>query len=152
MKVFTAALLLGTLFANASALSYVEKKDLLRRAVPLSEARRQLNDEQEAITIISSTQSIQFNTCISLSTELSDELKQTLSTYDVMKDYYEEGEIVALKNFVLFNVCESESCNNKDESNLYMIDLPSYMGLTGYMPQKTIDYCDACEAAVDWCS
>jgi hypothetical protein len=68
---------------------------------------------------------------------------------------------------VVFGVCPSdrddgEPCLNLTAAasdaetggggrSLYATDLPSYMGLAGFRPQKTFDYCATCLEAKDYC-
>lgn len=151
MKFFS--LLSAAMMAKALALSVDEKLRLLDRAIPLGKAAkatgrgRRLDQEIQ----ITAYESIQFDACVSLTTQLSEEMQEQIAYYNDLLNAYQEGEIVSQKSFVLFNICQTEYCVYDAEDNLYMIDLASYMQLTGYRPQKTMDYCEACEQAQDWC-
>lgn len=148
------AVLLGLALAEATVtVTNPARARILQRAYQHLQQPRRLAEQGFAI---SASQSLRFDTCISLTTELPDEMREALSTYDVMKDYYVAGEIVPIKSYVLFGVCEGSNTtcyyNEGDaSSDLYMVDLPSYLGLFGYKPQQTIDYCDACADAMDFC-
>jgi hypothetical protein len=140
----------AVLSQGASALrklSSSEQQQLLSQAVPVvGQGHRQT----QALSI-SVNESIQFNTCITLTTELSSNMQQTLVNYQSLMKSWDAGGIVSLKDYILFNVCNTTSCVNNAHDNLYMTDLKTYMALTSYRPQVTIDYCTACNNAQQWC-
>lgn len=144
MKVLS-SLITAAVVAGASALTQEEKLRLLRRAVPLSS--RKLQDNGAAIT---SAESIQFNACVSLTALPEDEDQEFIASSDEMKTLFEQGDIVSQTSVVLFSICTTGSCTGSDE-DLYVTDLGSYMQLTGYRPQKTFDYCEACKESQDYC-
>jgi hypothetical protein len=145
MKLAAPLLLLA---ASAQAL---DKKALLRAAIPVTKtgARRKLDDaEGISLTV---NDSIQFNSCVSLSPELSDDEQETIASSQTLLGYWQTGDIMTEKSFVLFNICQTEYCSYEAEDSLYMVDLQTYMGLTAYRPQRFNNYCEACENAYDWC-
>lgn len=144
-----AASILTALVASASALSLEKRMQLLEKATPLGKNRKLEENQGFQITAYDS---IQFNSCISLETQLSDEMKQTLSYSSDLLALWESGDIVSQKSVVLFSVCKTEYCSYKAEDNLYVVPLADYMALTQYRPQKQLDYCEACEQAYDWCT
>ena len=154
MKILSLALASAIPVASAAALSQADKASIVSQFLRDANSQRMLQNGDDANSgiSISTNSSIQFDTCISLTTELSDNMKTVLSTYDVIKDYYDEGDIVPLKSYVLFDICETGKCSSTDESNLYMTDLPTYMGLTAFKPQQTTGYCDACVEAEEYCT
>jgi hypothetical protein len=125
----------AVLSQGASALrklSSSEQQQLLSQAVPVvGQGHRQT----QALSI-SVNESIQFNTCMN---------------YQSLMKSWDAGGIVSLKDYILFNVCNTTSCVNNAQDNLYMTDLKTYMALTSYRPQVTIDYCTACNNAQQWC-
>jgi hypothetical protein len=146
MKVLS-SLITAAIVAKASALTHDEKLRLLRRAVPLNTRKLQENNGGAYIT---SAESIQFNACVSLTALPENEDQEFIASSDEMKTLFEQGDIVSQTSVVLFSICTTGSCSGSDE-DLYVTDLGSYMQLTGYRPQKTFDYCEACQQSQDYC-
>lgn len=143
MKLALAALALLVASATGRSLSRVEQMKFINRVL-------QNVDEADEITI-SSNHSLQFHTCISMTTELSNNMKKALSNDEVIKEYYDNGQIVPLRSYVLFNVCVTDKCAFDDESNLFVTDLQDYMGLMAYKADQSISYCGTCVDAMEWC-
>jgi hypothetical protein len=105
--------------------------------------------QQAAKVQMSSKYSVQFNTCVSIPTQPSDD---ALLFSDSLISYTKKGQIVSQKSYVLFNVCPTNSCSYESNENLYMIDINSYMkAVTAYYADWTQSYCEACEDDRDHC-
>jgi len=139
---------------NRLAWSQAAKKALLSKALPVTregnideQRSRQLND-QISVTI---HDSIAFHSCLTLTTSLDNKVMETLQADAQLYSYWKSGQIVTTQSYVLFNICETGNCTSATENSLLMVDLESFMGLANFRPQKTIDYCDACLNAKQWC-
>lgn len=146
------AAVLTTFFVAAEAnrkTVHVNREELLRKATKLTD-RSILGDRKlDGYFQISADHSIQFNSCISLTTEPSD---NDIFYSENNVGYAQSGNIVSEKSFVLFNVCETDYCDYKGDENLYVIDLQTYLGITiPYLPTRKEMYCYACEASQEYC-
>jgi len=139
--------------AKAAGLSIDDKMRLLEKAIPLNKkaAAFSKNRRLDQGIQVTAYDSIQFNSCISLTTELDEQMQEQIAYYNDLMQMYQNGDLVSEKDFILFSICQTEYCSYEAEDNLYMVDLATYMGLTQYRPQKTMDYCEACEQAQNWC-
>jgi len=152
MKLLSSLLSSAVLAKAVAALTVDEKIRLLDRAIPVGKSAREMSHRKlDQGLQITAYDSIQFNSCVSMKTQLDEEMQQQIAYYNDLLQSYQNGQIVSQKSFVLFSICQTDYCSYEAEDNLYMIDLATYMGLTGYRPQKTMDYCDACEQAQNWC-
>lgn len=142
---FLSAVVAAAVMAKSMAMDAETKLRMLSKAIPFK--GRTLDDGWS----ITAYDSIQFNACLSLTTQLDDEMQQTLSYSSDLIALWEAGSIVSQKSVVLFSICKTEYCSYEAEDQLYVVDLPTYMQLAGYRPQKTMDYCEACQEAMDWC-
>jgi len=139
---------LAFLVAEAAALSQTEKLRLVEKAIPVGKAAgaRKL-DQGLSITAYDS---IQFNSCVSLSMVPGEEVQEQIAYSNEFSTDFQNGDLVSQKSYVLFNLCKTEYCDY-DAEHLYMVELGEYMQLVGYRPQKTLDYCEACQEAEEWC-
>ena len=151
MKFSVAALLaaVGATAVDATKLAgkkVFDGRKLLKNAIPVDKDgnRRRLNDNEFEIT---GEYSIQFNHCISLKAEAEDE--DLMFGEDTIA-YTANGQILAEKSYVLFNVCQTEYCYYESEEMMYMVDLETYMGsLLEIKQQAKENYCEACD--YDYC-
>jgi hypothetical protein len=146
MKVLS-SLITAAVVAQAAALTKDEQLRLLRKAKPFSARKLQENNGY-----VTTSDSIKFNACVSLTALPEQEDQETIAASDNLKSLFEAGDIVSQTSVVLFGVCATADCStDTSEDNLYVTDLGSYMQLTGYRPQKTFDYCEACKQSQDYC-
>ena len=140
---------LGVTTANAYKLAGQKAfngRKLMVNAIPVDKHGnvRQLNDQGFQIT---GDYSIQFNHCLSLKAEASDE---DLMFGDNTASYTANGQILSEKSYVLFNVCKTADCVYEGEDNLYMVQLEDYMdSILEIAAQDKENYCDACDE--DYC-
>lgn len=100
---------------------------------------------------LSSAYSLQFDTCVSLTTEPSEDGGVIFD--DALIKYTSDGYIVPQKSYVLFSVCKTAYCDYyaKDD-NLYMIDLATYMGaISEFYQEREESYCSACVDSYNYC-
>ena len=103
----------------------------------------------EGYARVSAQSSLQFNKCVSLKTEPSND--EVFYSEDNIS-YAQRGAIVSTKSFVMFNVCETDYCDANGNDNLYMIDLQTYLSSTmGYFPKRREMYCDTCMYSQKYC-
>lgn len=132
----------------AAAKTRVRKSALMKSAVKVDSnmipQRRLDEDDQFQVT---SSYSIQFSTCVSLTMEAD---QDTMFGDDTI-EYTKNGKIVAEKSYALFNLCETDNCYYADE-NLYMVELSEFMQATvDYEPERVKQYCETCQEAQNWC-
>ena len=126
----------------------LNKKALLRNAVPVDRnGNRRLEQEEFEIN---GQYSIQFNHCLSLKIA-ADEYEDVIFDNNVI-GYTKEGKVLAQTSYVLFNVCQTEYCYYQNDDNLYMVDLPTYMGAIIEGKQQLAEgFCQACEESYETC-
>lgn len=146
------AAILTAFFVAAEAKSKtvrVNREELLRKATKVTDRSLVGDRKLDGYSQISADHSIQFNSCISLTTEPADD---DIFYSDNNVAYAQSGNIVSEKSYVLFNVCETDYCDYKGDDNLYMIDLQTYLGITiPYLPTRKQMYCYACEDSQEYC-
>jgi hypothetical protein len=100
---------------------------------------------------LSSAYSLQFNTCVSLKTEPTE--NGDIIFDDALIKYTTDGAISPQKSFILFNVCETAYCDYyANDDNLYMIDIATYMSaFTEFYVTREEEYCSACQDSVSYC-
>ena len=137
---FTAAAFLAAL-GLAEGKKYLNKKALLRNAVPVDkQGNRRLEQEEFEIT---GEYSIKFNHCLSLKIA-ADDYEDVLFDQNVI-EYTKAGKVLAQTSYVLFNVCLNKNCYYDDDETLYMVDLPTYMGAIVEGKQQVAEgFCQAC--------
>jgi len=159
MKIFSLALaaVLGLTEGrklNASELNHrmqnglVNKSVLMRGAKPHNAAAKRKLDEDDAFEI-TGKYSIQFNSCTSM----------TVQSEDLMEDanliaMAENGDLVSDKDYILFNVCETDYCSyyGEDEKMTFITEVGTYFqAISQYLPNKVNEYCEACEENYDYC-
>ena len=108
-----------------------------------------LSRRLEGYNSISGDNSIQFNKCVSLTTEPAD---NDIFYSEENLSYVQRGAIVSAKSYVMFNVCETDYCEKGGSDNLYMADLNTYLSATiSYFPNRRNYYCQACEHSQKYC-
>ena len=126
----------------------VNKSVLMRGAKPYNAAAKRKMEEQEAFQI-TGKYSIQFNTCTSMTVQ-NDEVIEDATLASMAA----EGAVVSDKDFILFNVCETEYCQyqSSDEKMTFIADVGTYFSaISQYLPNKVQEYCEACEENYDYC-
>lgn len=141
--------LLSALALLSAAEAAIDHAALLRKAMPVDRQGRPR--QLTAVTSINASVSIQFDKCVSLKTELSDAMETTIGEDSTLLGYWKDGQISTEQSYVLFGICLTKYCTYKTNTNLYMVDLPTWLELAGYRPQKTVDYCTACNNALSYC-
>ncbi|KAL3914650.1 MAG: hypothetical protein SGARI_000013 [Bacillariaceae sp.] len=116
-------------------------------AKPANEfTKRKLEENQFEIT---GDYSIQFNHCMSLTIQNEDMWED-----GNMVDMATNGDLISEKDYIIFNVCETEYCSYyaDDEKMTFIADVGTYFqAISQYLPTKVQDYCEACEDNYDYC-
>ena len=116
---------------------------LLKKARPFS-TRRHLQDG----AAFDGSFNLKFSRCVDV--KMYDE--QLFESEDLIEDV-KEGNVASVKSYVLFHVCEADTCTYDAEDDLYVIDLPTYLsGVAQYHANKRNDYCTHCEMFADTCN
>ena len=143
----------GALFAAlgfAEGRKLLNKKKLLRNAVPVDKNGNRRLDQQQQEFEINGAYSIKFNHCLSLKIA-PDQYEDVLFDYNVV-DYTKSGKVLAQTSYVLFNVCQAENCYYDDDESLYMVDLATYMqAIVEGQQQEEEAFCEACEQSYESC-
>lgn len=142
-------------FDKKVAAGQYDKQKLLRNAVPYkggeTKARRRAQDGQDQAEAdgygygnydnyqrveVTSKFKLQFNSCLTLETENYNML------LDNLVDYAAAGDIVSVRNYVLFDVCAGDDC----EQQTWMVDLLTFIeAVMDYGPTRQSIVCDACQ-------
>jgi hypothetical protein len=130
-----------------------DQKTLLSNARPYdrnSQADRTLagNDYQKASL---ASYSVQFDSCISLTVK-DDNLLNYAS-------YAKEGLVVSQKSFVIFHLCENDSCDDgyqsqssSNNNNTYVVDINTFvLAMASYTPTMEEEYCQQCRNNEEYC-
>jgi len=126
----------------------VNKSVLMRGAKPYNAVAKRKMEEQEAFEI-TGKYSIQFNTCTSMSVE-NDEMIEDENLLAMAAN----GDLVSDKDYILFNVCETEYCSyySEDQKMTFIAEVGTYFqAISQYLPNKVEEYCEACEENYDYC-
>ncbi len=126
----------------------VNKSVLMRGAKPYNAAAKRKMEEEEAFEI-TGKYSIQFNSCTSMSVQ-NDELIEDENLAAMAAN----GDLISDKDFILFNVCETEYCQYYEDSEkmTFITEVGTYFSaLSQYLPTKVQQYCEACEESYDYC-
>ncbi len=68
-------------------------------------------------------------------------------------NYVKNGQIIAAKSYVLFHVCQENSCYLESDDDLYLVDLATYLvNIAQYYANKRTDYCEQCQEYEDYCN
>lgn len=142
----------------------IDTQSLLKSSVPYrKEALRKLaeNNGQAANSAvygslgqngITGDYSVSFNSCVSLTAE---EDWASVENYESLATYIQREQIQSVRNYVLFNVCETMGdCSNPSatESNTYMVDLNTWVAaMIGYLPSEKEQYCEGCANQAEYC-
>jgi len=96
--------------------------------------------------------SVSFNSCVSFTVEEDWEL---LDNYENMASYIQNEQIQSVRNYVLFNVCETVGdCKTPQisEKNTYMVDLNTWVtAMLTYLPDQKDAYCEGCLNQEEFC-
>jgi len=126
----------------------VNKSVLLKGAKPYNEAAVRKLDEEDAFEI-TGKYSIQFNTCISMTVQNAD-----LAEDGNLVEMAANGDLISEKDYILFNVCETEYCSyyGEDDKMTFIAEVGTYFeAISQYLPTKVQEYCEACEENYDYC-
>jgi hypothetical protein len=111
----------------------------------------QIEDEDYERIYITEDTSIKFNSCVVMQT-------QNYNLYmDNLINMAKQGRIASVRNYVLFELCTGNSCNNRNwfgnkSDNLYMIDLPTFIeAAIAYGPSEKERTCQACQNFANIC-
>jgi len=126
---------------------------LLKKAIPYKGKKhgkkagaRRLDGEEDEFEI-DGTYSLQFSECVDIKT-----FDEDLFDEDIVS-YVKAGQIVAAKSYVLFHVCQDDTCYLEAEDDIYIVDLATYMtNVATYHANKRTDYCDQCDQFEDYCN
>lgn len=116
-------------------------KALLRKATPYKSGRK-LEDQ----VALDGSYNFKFSQCVDV------------KTFDEDNDanYAEQiaaGTVVPTKSYVIFHVCTDATCGYDGEDDLYIVDLPTYLGTVAtFHAEKKAKYCEACEQFADVCN
>lgn len=109
--------------------------------------RRAEEDAEEEEFEITGAYSLQFSECIDIKT-----VDEDLFDEDIV-GYVQSGQIVAAKSYVLFHVCQDDTCYIDAEDDLYLVDLPTYLtNIAQYHANKRNDFCEQCERFDEYCN
>ena len=118
-------------------------KALLSKARPYSpKGARKLEDQEVELD---GSYNLKFSQCVDI------------KTYDEDNDanYAEQiaaGTVVPSKSYVIFHVCTDATCDYEGQDDLYIVDLPTYLGTVAtYHAEKKGKYCEACGQFEDVC-
>jgi hypothetical protein len=125
----------------------VNKQTLMAGAIPANEfTKRKL--EENAFEI-NGQYSIQFDHCLSLTVQ-NENLWGDANYVDMAAN----GDLISAKDYIIFNVCETQYCsyNAQDDKMTFIADVGTYFqALSGYLPTKVEEYCQACEQNYNYC-
>ena len=98
---------------------------------------------------LSEEHSVQFQSCVTLTTEpWSSDI--FYSDYNVQAA--QAGAIKSEKSYVVFNVCETDSCVYNANNNVFMVELETYVRSTmSFYPSKKNRYCKICQMSEEYC-
>lgn len=126
---------------------------LLKKAIPYkksggntisNEVSRRLQDNNNGVD---GSYYIQFSQCMDV--KLYDEDLFGENTINYVKN----GQIVAAKSYVLFHVCQKDTCYLESDDDLYLVDLATYLvNIAQYYANKRTDYCEQCQQYADYCN
>lgn len=126
----------------------VNRSVLLKGAKPYNQAAKRQLDEEDAFEI-TGKYSIQFNTCISMTVQNAD-----IAADANFIEMAANGDLISEKDYILFNVCETEYCSyyGEDEKMTFIAEVGLYFqAISQYLPTKVEEYCEACEDNYDYC-
>ena len=127
---------------------------ILKKAIPykkksggsdqLVTRTRRLDEEEFEID---GSYSIKFARCLEVKT-----MDEDLFDEDIVA-YVQSGDIVAAKSYILFHVCQDDTCYYDSYDDLYLVDLATYMGSVAlYHANYRTDYCEQCEQFDEYCN
>jgi hypothetical protein len=117
----------------------------MKNAKPYNHNNRRLQENNNDLTI-DGTYSITFSSCLDIKT-----YDDNLFSEDLIQ-YVQAGKVVSAKSYVLFHACQEDGGDCDDESDLYIVDLSTYlMTVVGSKSKVVENYCRACEEAEEMC-
>jgi len=126
----------------------VNRSVLMQGAKPYNKAATRQLDEDEGFEI-TGKYSIQFNTCISMTVQNAD-----LAADANFIEMAANGDLVSDRDYILFNVCETEYCSYyaEEDKMTFIAEVGTYFqAISQYLPTKVEEYCEACEDNYDYC-
>ena len=112
-------------------------------------AEEAADDEEEAAVEPSSASTISFGKCVDVKTK-----DENLFSEDLIEQV-QAGNVMSLKSYVLFDVCNDTYGYGCSESNSveYMVDLATYLSVVGLkQANQRTDYCEQCNRFQDSCA
>ena len=127
------------------------KHTLMRGAKPYSSGAKRMLDQQQQGNYfqITGDYSVGFDSCFSLTVEDEDLFN------DDMLYYAKEGQVIAQKSYVLFNVCYTEDCYyEEDDSKMtFITDIGTFFqAFADYLPNQVESYCEGCQQNMEYCT
>jgi len=111
----------------------------------------QIEDEYYQRVYVTAETTIKFNSCVVMQT-------QNYNLYmDNLISAAQSGRITSIRNYVLFELCTNNSCNDRNwfggqSNNLYMIDLATFIeAAIAYGPSEKERVCQACQNYAESC-
>lgn len=126
----------------------VNKSVLLKGAKPYNNVARRKVEEEDAFEI-TGKYSIQFNNCISMTVQ-NDDIAEDENLIEMTAN----GDLISEKDYILFNVCETEYCSyyGEDDKMTFIAEVGTYFqAISQYLPTKVQEYCEACEENYNYC-
>jgi len=128
----------------------VNKSVLLKGAKPYNKlAKRKLEEDGDNAFEITGKYSIQFNSCVAMTIQFDDMFED-----ENMVEMAANGDLIPEKDYILFNVCETQYCQyyGEDEKMTFIAEVGTYFqAISQYLPNKVQEYCEACEENYDYC-
>jgi len=121
------------------------KRSLMRGAKPYGDTARKLEEQEWEIN---GEYSIQFNSCLSLTIADEDLLDEGIIYYAA------QGQVVAQKSYILFDVCYSEDCYYQaDDSKMtFVTDIGTFFeAFADFLPNQVEQYCEGCQENEGYC-
>jgi len=109
--------------------------------------KRALGGNNDDGFILSSYNSIQFQSCFSLTTSYEEAFEGDDNT---MLSLFSQGAIMPLESYAVFKICYGDNCSGS--SLEYVVDLNTYVqALINYLPDQMDGFCEACKQNAESC-
>ena len=118
---------------------------LIAKAVPVKKNRHLEAADEEDRVELDGSYSISFKNCVHIKTKSDDLFNEALV------EQVQNGNVMAMKSFVLFNACVDNGYGCTSGGEEYMVDLATYLSVVGLKQvNKRSDYCEQCERYQDF--
>ncbi|KAL9188615.1 hypothetical protein ACHAXT_006993 [Thalassiosira profunda] len=133
---------------------------LLKKARPYNKAGANRRLEGDGEFEMDGTYNLKFSQCIDVKVRSFYQMLvlAVVSDDNLFDDevvaYAQAGQVVAVKNFVLFHVCKGDDCfYDQGDYDVFIVDLPTYLAnIATYQSNKRVDYCEKCNEFEDFCN